>query len=134
MDNLPILSFGARMPFTIREGWDDMKIVDLFITVLVLMVIVVALVAGRAKRVQRRKALEHRRERDVSGRALVYYIQLNRQCSEEAAYQRLATFVKQHVLFDDSSSIERMVAHDRQSLLVLAQGLLVHDPDAIDKI
>jgi Tfp pilus assembly protein PilV len=111
-----------------------MEIVDLFIGVLVLVVMVVALVVLRAESGHRRKALEHRRERDASGLALVRYIQLNRQCSEEEAYQRLATFVKQHVLFDDSSPIERMVAHDRQSLLVLAQGLLVHDPAAIDKI
>ena len=111
-----------------------MESVNLFIAVLVLMVIVVAVVVLRAKRGHRRKALEHRRERDAAGLALVRYIQLNRQCSEEAAYQRLATFVKKHVLFDDSSSIERMVAHDRQSLLAIAQGLIVQDPNAIDKI
>lgn len=136
MKNL-IISLEARCYcFMLIEGdWDDMEIVDLFIiAVLVLIVMVVVLVVRRARCVQRRKALEHRRERDAAGLALVRYIQLNRQCSEEAAYQRLATFVKQHVLFDGSSSIERMVAHDRQSLLVLTQGLLVHDPHAIDKI
>jgi len=87
--------------------WDDMDIVDLFIAVLVLIVMVVALVIRRAKRVQRRKTLEQRRERNSAGLALVRYIQLNRQCSEEAAYQRLATFVEKHVLFDDSSSLKR---------------------------
>ena len=111
-----------------------MKSVSVFITVLVLMVMVVAVVVLLIKSIQRRKALEHRRERDASGLALVRYIQLNRQCSEEAAYQRVATFVKQHVQFDDSSALERMVAYDRQSLLVLAQSLLVHDPHAIDMI
>ena len=117
------------------EGvWDDMKSLNVFIAVLVIIVMVVAVVVLLIKSIQRKKALEQRQERDASGRALVCYIQLNRQCSEEVAYQRLATFVKQHVRFDDSSALERMVAYDRQSLLVLAQGLLVHDPHAIDKI
>jgi Tfp pilus assembly protein PilV len=101
---------------------------------LVLLVLVVALLGLRVKSGHRRKALEHRRERHASGRALVRYVQLNRQCSEVAAYQRLATFVKQHVPSDDSSSIARMVAHDRQNLLKITQSFLVHDPDAIDKI
>ncbi len=111
-----------------------MKIVDLFIEVLVLMVMVVALGVRRAKSVDPRKALEQRRERDASGLALVRYIQLNRHCSEEASYQRLATFVKKYITLDDSSSLERIVAHDRQSLLAITQDILVHDPHAIDKI
>ncbi len=84
---------------------DDMDIVDLFIAVLVLIVMLVALVIRRAKRVQRRKALEQRRERDSAGLALVRYIQLNRQCSEKAAYERLAAFVKKQVLFDDPIAV-----------------------------
>ncbi len=111
-----------------------MKNIDLFIAVLVLTVIGVALVGYRAKSIQRRKSLEHIRARYVSGLALVRYIQLKGQCSEEAAYQRLASFVEKHVPFDDSSSVERMIAYDRQSLLQIAKGLLVHDPHAIDKI
>jgi hypothetical protein len=104
------------------EGsWDNMEIVQLF-------------GVRRAKSVHRKKALEQRRERGASGLALVRYIQLNRHCSEEAGYQRLTTFVKKHIPLDDSSSLERMVADDRQSLLVIAQDLLVHDPHAIDKI
>ncbi len=70
----------------------------------------------------------------MSGLALVRYVQLNRQCSEAVAYQRLATFVKKYVPSDGPGSIERMAAHDRQSLLEIAQGLVVHDPDEIDKI
>ncbi len=50
------------------------------------------------------------------------------------AYQRLATFVKQHVAGDDSSSIGCMAVHERQSLLEIVQRLLVRDPDAIDKM
>ena len=111
------------------------RFADLFIiAILVLLVIVAALVVRRAKSIQRRKALEQRRERYVSGLALVRYIQMNRQCSEEAAYQRLAFFVKKEVRLDDSSLLERMVVHDRQSLLEIAQGLLAHDPDEIDKL
>ena len=69
-----------------------------------------------------------------SRQALVRYVMLNRQCSEAIAYQRLASFVKQHLSSDDASSIERMAAHNRQRLLQLAKGLLVLDPNAIDKI
>jgi hypothetical protein len=105
------------------------------LTVLVLIVIVVALVVVvRVKSVQRRKALEHMSTRYASGLALIRYVQLSRQCSEVVAFQRLATFVKNHVPVDDSSFIERMVAHDRQRLLERAQSFLVEDPDAIDKM
>jgi hypothetical protein len=102
--------------------------------VLVLSVIVFASAVVRVESKRQRKALERVRERYASGRALVRYVQLNRQCSEVASYQRLATFVKKHVPIDGSSSIECMLAHDRQRLLERAQGLLVQDPDAIDKI
>jgi hypothetical protein len=102
--------------------------------VLVLSVIVFASVGVRVESVRRRKALEPMRERYASGLALVRYVQLNRQCSEVVSYQRLATFVKKHVPVDGSNSIECMIAHDRQRLLERAQGLLVQDPDAIDKI
>ena len=102
--------------------------------VLVLSMIVFASFDVRVESKRQRKALEHMRESYDSGRALVRYVQLNRQCSEVASYQRLATFVKKHVPIDGSSSIECMIAHDRQRLLERAQGLLVQDPDAIDKI
>jgi hypothetical protein len=102
--------------------------------VLILSVIVFASVAVRVESKRRRKALEHIQERYASGLALVRYVQLNRQCSEVASYQRLATFVKKHVPVDGSSSIECMLTHDRQLLVERAQDLLVQDPDAIDKI
>ena len=104
------------------------------LAVLVLLVIGIALAVHGIKSIQQRKALEQRRERDVAGCALVRYVQLNRQCSEPVAYQRLASFVKQHHYSKEASSIERMAAHDRQDLLQLAQGLLALDPNAIDKI
>ena len=104
------------------------------IAVHVFMVIVAALVVCGVEDVHWRKVLEQRRERDTCGRALVRYVQMHRQCSEAVAYQRLATFVKQHVPVEDSSSIGCMAVHERQSLLEVVQRLLVRDPDAIDKM
>lgn len=104
------------------------------LAVLVLFVIGVALAICRVKRVQQRKALEQRRERGEAELALVRYVQLNRQCSEAIAYQRLASFVKQHLSSDDASSIEWIATHNKQRILQLAQCLLVLDPNAIDKI
>jgi hypothetical protein len=59
---------------------------------------------------------------------------LHRYCSEEAAYERLATFVKNHVPLENHSAIERMVAQDRPSLLEHARNILAYDPDKIDVI
>ncbi len=93
------------------------------------------IVVARLKSAQRRKALEQIIGMYYqSGQALVRYVMLNRQCSEEVAYQRIATFVKERVLFDEHSSIDSMLAHDRQSLLDRALSILVHDPGEIDKI
>ncbi len=80
--------------------------------------ILVMIVGLKVRSVQRRKALK----------------QILERCSEEVAYQRLATFVKKHVPLDDHNYIDRMLAHDRQSLLDSARNILVHDPDEIDKI
>jgi hypothetical protein len=60
-------------------------------------VVVLVFAIDSSKSLLRREALEHRRDRDKPGQALVRYVQLNRQCSEEAAYQRVATFVKRNV-------------------------------------
>lgn len=97
-------------------------------------VIAVGLGVASAGSSLRREALEQSREREDAGQALVRYVQLNKQCSEEAAYQRIASFVKKHVPLDDHSFIERMLAHERQSLVALVQELIVHDPDEIDEI
>ena len=97
--------------------------------------ILVVIVVLKVRSVQRRKALKQILESyHESEQALVRYIMLNRQCSEEVAYQRLATFVKKHVPLDDHNYIDRMLAHDRQSLLDNARNILVHDPDEIDKV
>jgi hypothetical protein len=105
------------------------------IAVLILAVVVVAIVISKVRSVQRRKALEQILERyHLSGQALVRYVMLNHQCSEDVAYQRLATFFKKHVPLDDHSSVDKMLAYDRQSLLDSARSILVHDPDEIDKI
>ncbi len=97
--------------------------------------ILVMIVGLKVRSVQRRKALKQILERyQQSGQALVRYVMVNHRCSEEVAYQRLATFVKKHVPLDDHNYIDRMLAHDRQSLLDSARNILVHDPDEIDKI
>ena len=101
----------------------------------VFVVIVVALRVPKIRYTQKRKALAQLLERyHQSGQALVRYVMVNHRCSEEVAYQRLATFVKKHVPLDDHNYIDRMLAHDRQSLLDSARNILVHDPDEIDKI
>jgi hypothetical protein len=104
------------------------------LAVLLLVVLVVSIIVRRVRSAQRRKALEHFLARYQSGQALVRYVQLNRQCSEEEAYQHLATFVKQYVPFEDHGYIDRMLVHDRQRLLERVRSLLVDDPDEIDKI
>ena len=95
----------------------------------------IVIIVLKVRYAQRRKALEQILERAYqSGQALVRYVMLNRQCSEEVAYQRLAAFVKKHVPFNDQSYVDRMLAQDRQSLLDSARNLLVQDPNEIDKI
>ncbi len=80
------------------------------------------------------KALEPPRARDASGVALLRYVQLTRHCSETHAYERLATFVKHYLPSQEASSLERMATHERPALLQLAQDLVAHDPDLLDKI
>jgi hypothetical protein len=96
---------------------------------------VIALVVVRLKSAQRRKALEQIIERyRQSGLALVRYVMLKHQCPEEAAFQRIASFVKSHVPFEEHSSIDNLLAHDRQGLLDRALIILASDPDEIDEI
>src|SRR6266851_3120556 len=85
--------------------------------VLVLSVMVFARMVVRVESIRRRNALEPMRASYASGLALVRYVQLHRQCSEGASYQRLATFVKTHVPGDGARSMECMRAQDRQRLL-----------------
>lgn len=101
------------------------------IAALILIVIVVLKVMS----VQRRKTLEQILESyQQSGQALVRYVMVNRRCSEEVAYQRIATFVKKHVPLDDHNYIDEMLVRDRQGLIDKARNILVHDSDEIDKI
>lgn len=105
------------------------------IIALLLILIVVALAVLKVRNVQRRKALEQIAARyHQSGRALMLYVMLNRHCSEEIAYQRLAAFVKKHVPSNNQSDIERMLVQDRQRLLDSARQLVAHDPNELDKI
>lgn len=102
---------------------------------LLLIIIVGVLVVSKLRYAQRRKTLEQALERYLqSGLALLRYVMLNRRCSEDAAYERIATFVKNHVPLDDQSYADQMLAQDRQSLLDMARQILAQDPDAIDKI
>lgn len=94
-----------------------------------------ALVIRKVRSQQRRKAIESLDEKlRQSEIALVRYVMLNRQCSEEAAYQRIATFVKLHTPFDDHAFINSLVAYNRQRLLEKTQEILARAPDEIDNI
>ncbi len=91
-------------------------------------------VIARVKRMLSRHARERVEVRYRSRQALLRYVQLRYQCSEEVAYQRVAAFVKRHVPNDEQASVEYMAAYDRQRLLELAQRIIMHNPDEIDEI
>ena len=100
----------------------------------VLVIIASIFVIAWVKRMLSRHARERVQERYQSRQALVRYVQLRYQCSEEVAYQRVAAFVKRHVPGDEQASVAYMAAYDRQRLLELAQRILRHNPDEIDEI
>jgi hypothetical protein len=105
------------------------------IALFVLVVIVVAILVVKVRYTQQRKALAQLLERyHQCGQALVRYVMINRQCSEEIAFQHIARFVKKHVPLDEHSCIDRMLALDRQSLIDRTQSILVQAPDELDKI
>lgn len=101
---------------------------------LILAVIIAVLVIYRERHIQRELALEHRHGRAEAGLALVRYVQLRRLCSEEAAYQRIAAFVRNYTPLNEHPMIDRFFADDRQGLLELAQDILRQEPDEIDEI
>jgi len=103
------------------------------IIVLVLVIIAATLVIYWL-RMRGRLAREPIQEKYPSKQALLRYVQLHYQCSEEVAYQRLAAFIKRHVPLDEQASIEYLVSYDRQRLLELAQFFLMKNPDEIDDI
>lgn len=105
------------------------------IIVSILTMIALVIVLSKVRIKQRRKAIERILEANrESKQALVRYVMLNRQCSEDAAYHRLAIFIKKHIPLDDFSSIDRMLVYDKQKLLDTAQTILLDDPNEIDKI
>lgn len=75
-----------------------------------------------------------RRIRRPSSQALLRYVQLHNQCSEEEGYQRIAVFVKRHIPLDEWPSVDYMLAYDKRRLLEFSQRLLMHTPDEIDEI
>ena len=91
-------------------------------------------VIARVKRMLSRHARERVEVRYRSRQALLRYVQLRYQSSEEVAYQRVAAFVKRHVPNDEQASAEYMAVYDRQRLLELAQRIIMHNPDEIDEI
>jgi hypothetical protein len=106
-------------------------------TIIALLIItaIIAIVLLKIRSAQRKKALEHlRASQQQSRRALLLFVMLNHQCSEEAAYQRIATFVKKYVPLEEQSSIERMLAQDRPGLLDRTRDILAQNPHEIDKI
>lgn len=130
----------SRQKLFLRQQAEKRYVMNIYllgggILVLIVVVIVIAIVVAKLRHAQRRKALEQILKRyHESRQALLRYVMLNRQCSEEVAYRRIATFVKKNVPLDEHSSIDRLLAHDRQSLLDSARSILALDPDEIDKI
>ena len=97
--------------------------------------IIAVIVFTKVRGIRRRKVLEPLLERYLPSReALVRYVMLNRQCSEDAAVERLALFVARYGSSAGYSSIDRMLVDDRQRLLESVYSILAHDPNAIDKI
>lgn len=101
------------------------------ILLLAFALIVVAILIPRIRYRRQRKALERILQADL---ALVRYVMVNRQCSEDAAYQRIATFIKAQVPLDDYSYVDEMLARNQQSLLEKAREILMNHPDEIEKI
>lgn len=106
-----------------------------FLGTVIFVLLITGIILTLGRNIRRRKALQELLERyRQSGEALVRYVMLNRQCSEEAAYQRLALFVKNHVPVTEYSSIDAMLATDRQRLIDSVHNILARDPNEIDKI
>jgi 3-phosphoglycerate kinase len=96
-------------------------------------VVILAVIVPKAMSARRRKALEQILETyQQAQQALVRYVMLNRQCSEDAAFKRIATFVKNNMALADNGPIVSI--SDKQDLLDIARTILAREPDAIDKI
>ncbi len=98
-------------------------------------ILLIAIGLVRRRNAQRRQAFRQLLERrQQPGLALVRYVMLNRQCSEEQTYQRIATFLKTHFPNEDPNEIDELLSNDRQRLLHKVGSILVHHPNDIDKI
>ena len=128
-------SFTARYGNRGKKQMIRAYIISGAVIALLLIMLALAIIILKLRYVQRRKTLRQLAESYYrSQQALVLYVRLNHQCSEEVAYQRLAAFVKKHVPLDDQSYIDRMLTQERESLINSAREILAHDPNAIDKI
>ena len=106
-----------------------------FTSIIILALLAVGIFITLGRNMRRRRALEQLLERYQQSReALLRYVMLNRQCSEESAYKRLAVFVKRHAPLDEYSAIDMMLASNRQRLIDMVQDILASDPNEIDKI
>ena len=104
-------------------------------SIIILALLAVGIIITLGRNMRRRKALEQLLERYQQSReALLRYVMLNRQCSEESAYKRLAVFVKRHAPLDEYSAIDMMLASNKQRLIDMVQDILASDPNEIDKI
>jgi hypothetical protein len=101
---------------------------------LALTVMVALLLIYRTRRIQRELALEQAHEKEQAGLALVRYVQMQRNASEEVGYKRIADFVKSHTALGEHPFIDYLLANNRSGLLALAQSILASHPDEIDEI
>jgi|GEM_PF-1810198 hypothetical protein len=104
------------------------------IIVLVLGVVVGAFVFFWVGMVRGKLSLERLREKYQSRQALICYVQLKYQCTEEAAYRYITNFLKKQVPLEEFPYVEYMAVHARQSLLARAQEIFQEDPDKIDEV
>lgn len=106
-----------------------------YLTSIIILALLAVGIITLGRNMRRRKALEQLLERYQQSReALLRYVMLNRQCSEESAYKRLAVFMKSHAPIDEYSTIDMMLASNRQRLIDMVQDILASDPNEIDKI
>lgn len=106
-----------------------------YLTSIIILALLAVGIITLGRNMRRRKALEQLLERYQQSReALLRYVMLNRQCSEESAYKRLAVFMKSHAPIDEYSTIDMMLASNRHRLIDMVQDILASDPNEIDKI
>lgn len=118
-------------------GKKEMKAPFLLAAIILLLVfalIFAAILVSKIRYRRQRKTLERLLGGYQADLALVRYVMLNRQCSEEVAYRRIATFIKEHVPLDDQSYVDEMLARNKQSLLEKAHEILLNNSSELEKI